>query len=224
MQREQAAGLRPEDFDQSASSGDEEEGGRGGGRASDDSEASSSEDDDSNAEPGTLGAAAKRAQAAAASKSKRTANGKAARGRRAMAELALEGGLALGGGEVTVERVERDLDGLSAEQKLEAVMSDAPELLALIGELRSGLAEVRSRVGPLFKEVRGNNHQWRLALALALALGLKRRAVVHLTHLTWRIFKAMHSPFIFSTVTRCSLFFIGFHQHCAGQGGQACDG
>ncbi|KAL4853965.1 Neuroguidin [Chlorella vulgaris] len=61
---------------------------------------------------------------------------------------------AAAGGEVAVERVAKDLSGLSAEQRLAAVQQDAPELLQLIAELREGLTEVRSRVGPLLKEVR----------------------------------------------------------------------
>ena len=54
---------------------------------------------------------------------------------------------------VRVERVRKDLGALSSEQRLAAVQQDAPELLQLIAELREGLTEVRSRVGPLLKEV-----------------------------------------------------------------------
>lgn len=53
----------------------------------------------------------------------------------------------------TIERLERDVDALTDEQRLSAVMADAPELAALLGELQSSLAEVRSHVGPVLKEV-----------------------------------------------------------------------
>ena len=54
---------------------------------------------------------------------------------------------------MTVERLERNVDALTDEQRLSAVMADAPELAALLGELQGSLAEVRSRVGPVLREV-----------------------------------------------------------------------
>ena len=54
---------------------------------------------------------------------------------------------------VTVERLERDVGALTDEQRLSAVMADAPELAALLGELQGSLAEVRSHVGPVLREV-----------------------------------------------------------------------
>jgi hypothetical protein len=61
-----------------------------------------------------------------------------------------------------VERVAKDLGSLSSEQRLAAVQRDAPELLQLIAELREGLTEVRSRVGPLLNEVGGRvlGYRW----------------------------------------------------------------
>lgn len=53
-----------------------------------------------------------------------------------------------------VEAVEKDLGGMTNEQQRAAVMADAPELAALLADLQASLAEVRSRVGPLLKEVR----------------------------------------------------------------------
>lgn len=53
----------------------------------------------------------------------------------------------------TVERLERDAGGLTDEQRMAAVMADAPELAALLSELQSSLAEVRSHVGPVLNEV-----------------------------------------------------------------------
>lgn len=55
--------------------------------------------------------------------------------------------------DMTVERLERDVDALTHEQQLSAVMADAPELAALLGELQGSLAEVRSHVGPVLREV-----------------------------------------------------------------------
>jgi len=54
----------------------------------------------------------------------------------------------------TVERLERDEGALTDEQRMSAVMADAPELAALLSELQGSLAEVRSHVGPVLKEVR----------------------------------------------------------------------
>lgn len=54
-----------------------------------------------------------------------------------------------------VERLERDAEGLTDDQRRAAVMADAPELAALLSELQGSLAEVRSHVGPVLNEVRG---------------------------------------------------------------------
>ncbi len=60
-------------------------------------------------------------------------------------------------GAVQVEEVEKDLGALTTEQQRAAVMADAPELAALLADLQSSLAEVRSRVGPLLKEVHNSS-------------------------------------------------------------------
>lgn len=52
-----------------------------------------------------------------------------------------------------VERLERDAEGLTDDQRRAAVMADAPELAALLSELQGSLAEVRSHVGPVLNEV-----------------------------------------------------------------------
>ena len=57
-------------------------------------------------------------------------------------------------GEMEVEEVQRDLGAMTTEEQRAAVMRDAPELAALLADLQSNLAEVRSRVGPLLTEVR----------------------------------------------------------------------
>jgi hypothetical protein len=69
---------------------------------------------------------------------------------------------------VAVERVAKDLSGLSAEERLAAVQQDAPELLQLIAELREGITEVRSRVGPLLQEVR---RRWRVSASVYVWVG-----------------------------------------------------
>ena len=53
----------------------------------------------------------------------------------------------------TVERLERNAGGLTQEQRMAAVMADAPELAALLSELQGSLAEVRSHIGPVLNEV-----------------------------------------------------------------------
>ena len=54
----------------------------------------------------------------------------------------------------TVERLHRDAGGLTDEQRMTAVLADAPELAALLSELQGSLAEVRSHIGPVLREVR----------------------------------------------------------------------
>lgn len=68
-----------------------------------------------------------------------------------MADLAAAGGTAAGA--VQVETVEKVLGALTSEEQLAVVMADAPELLTLLEELKGCLAEVRSRVAPLLREV-----------------------------------------------------------------------
>lgn len=52
-----------------------------------------------------------------------------------------------------VEAVSRDLGALSRGEQLELVAGDAPELVALLEELKGALREVRDRVEPLLREV-----------------------------------------------------------------------
>ena len=75
-------------------------------------------------------------------------------------EEALETAAAKGRGSrggVEVEATRRDASALTDEERLSAVMSDAPELLALLEELQQGLAEVRGRVGPALQSVRAGD-------------------------------------------------------------------
>jgi hypothetical protein len=61
----------------------------------------------------------------------------------------------------TKERAEADGNetvtrrALTGDEAEAAVLRDAPELLALLAELRANLSEVRHRVGPLLQQVRG---------------------------------------------------------------------
>ncbi|GAX72959.1 hypothetical protein CEUSTIGMA_g414.t1 [Chlamydomonas eustigma] len=55
---------------------------------------------------------------------------------------------------VVVETVSKQLDLLSTEERNAALLSDAPELLALLQDLTDSLAEVRGRVGPVLSEVK----------------------------------------------------------------------
>ncbi|KAK9904141.1 hypothetical protein WJX75_005357 [Coccomyxa subellipsoidea] len=79
---------------------------------------------------------------------------------------------AAGRGAMQVEEVEKDLGAMTTEQQRAAVMADAPELAALLADLQSSLAEVRSRVGPLLKEVRAGQ--------LATVEGISYLEVKHL--------------------------------------------
>lgn len=69
-------------------------------------------------------------------------------------------GRANGGAEngVTVEEVKKDLDSLTREEKLAAVMSEAPELVSLLGELREGLREITEKVQPVLKAVKDGKY------------------------------------------------------------------
>jgi hypothetical protein len=54
---------------------------------------------------------------------------------------------------VEVEHVAKDLGALSGDERMAALLADAPELLALIEDLTASISEVRHRVGPLLQEV-----------------------------------------------------------------------
>eukprot|EP00850_Spirogloea_muscicola_P012625 SM000082S22867 [mRNA] locus=s82:298697:302736:- [translate_table: standard] len=56
------------------------------------------------------------------------------------------------------ERVEKDPTLLTEQERMEVVMSDAPELVGLLGELRESLDELRTRVQPLLERVRSGEH------------------------------------------------------------------
>lgn len=71
-----------------------------------------------------------------------------------------------------VEAVSKDLGALTAEEQLAVVMADAPELMSLLAELKQCLDEVRSKVGPLLREV--------TAGGLATAAGLSYLEAKHL--------------------------------------------
>lgn len=58
---------------------------------------------------------------------------------------------------VLVEEVKKDIQALSKEEQMSVVMSDAPELVGLLAELREGLDELQNRIGPLLHKVKEGN-------------------------------------------------------------------
>ena len=54
---------------------------------------------------------------------------------------------------VRVEGLPREAGALSEQQRA-AIVADAPELEALLHELRDGLEEIRTRLAPLLQEAR----------------------------------------------------------------------
>eukprot|EP00850_Spirogloea_muscicola_P004008 SM000017S02748 [mRNA] locus=s17:60963:65774:+ [translate_table: standard] len=59
---------------------------------------------------------------------------------------------------IASERVEKDPTSLTEQERMDVVMSDAPELVGLLGELRESLDELRTRVQPLLERVRNGEH------------------------------------------------------------------
>eukprot|EP00958_Prasinococcus_capsulatus_P028386 scaffold6685_cov202-Prasinococcus_capsulatus_cf.AAC.12 len=58
--------------------------------------------------------------------------------------------------EALLEKVKkRDIQALTNDEKLAAVMKDAPELVALLNELKNALGEVDGKILPLLEKVRG---------------------------------------------------------------------
>ncbi|CAK9873637.1 unnamed protein product [Sphagnum jensenii] len=55
---------------------------------------------------------------------------------------------------VTVEAVKKDISALSKEEQMELLMSDAPELVALVTELRDGLNELHTKIQPVMDKVK----------------------------------------------------------------------
>ncbi|KAL2629616.1 hypothetical protein R1flu_014302 [Riccia fluitans] len=57
-----------------------------------------------------------------------------------------------------VEKVKKDLDALTKEEKMNVVLSHAPELVGLLNELRQGLDELRTKVQPLIHKVKDGQY------------------------------------------------------------------
>ena len=78
---------------------------------------------------------------------------------------------------MAVEEVEVDLAGLTQEERAAALLSDAPELLSLLAELKASLREVRHRCGPLLSEIKAGG--------LGTAEGLSYLEAKHLLLLSY---------------------------------------
>ena len=70
---------------------------------------------------------------------------------------------------VAIEQLDRDDVTLTDEQRMAAVMADAPELTVLLSELQNSLAEVRSHVGPILQEV----CLWQMSMAQHVVMGIE---------------------------------------------------
>lgn len=55
------------------------------------------------------------------------------------------------GGEGGAERIEKRLDKLSKEEKMEIIRQNSPELIALIGEFKSSLESIKKNYDPAVK-------------------------------------------------------------------------
>lgn len=133
LERKKAKGLMAQDFgldDSDSAAGTSDEGNSG----------SYASDSASDGEDVTLGKQVAANAAANGTKGGRKgaagANGAAARDSKGR-----KGGG--GGRRVEVEAVAKDLSGLTSDEKLSAIMGDAPELVALMADLQESLAEVR---------------------------------------------------------------------------------
>eukprot|EP00850_Spirogloea_muscicola_P009950 SM000057S18380 [mRNA] locus=s57:229161:234186:- [translate_table: standard] len=131
LQRRAAARLRPEDFELGEDEEDIDDGGRGSGKGGAAATVAGSEQSlqDVLYTLERTGAAVKSANGGGAPK------------------LA-----------TASERVEKDPTLLTEQERMEVVMSDAPELVGLLGELRESLDELRTRVQPLLERVRSGEH------------------------------------------------------------------
>lgn len=58
---------------------------------------------------------------------------------------------------IFVEEVKKDVSALSKDEQMNVVMSDAPELVGLLAELREGWDELHNKVKPLLVKVKGGN-------------------------------------------------------------------
>lgn len=57
-------------------------------------------------------------------------------------------------GHIEQETIVKDKSGMTEDEKLSIVMSDAPELVGLLGDLKKGLEQVRERIQPVIEKVK----------------------------------------------------------------------
>ncbi|KAJ7534374.1 hypothetical protein O6H91_13G091500 [Diphasiastrum complanatum] len=59
---------------------------------------------------------------------------------------------------VAIEQVRKDYSLLTKDEQMQVVMSDAPELVGLLAELREALDELKNKVQPLLEKVKGGHY------------------------------------------------------------------
>eukprot|EP00271_Cylindrocystis_brebissonii_P002772 TRINITY_DN13573_c0_g1_i1.p1 TRINITY_DN13573_c0_g1~~TRINITY_DN13573_c0_g1_i1.p1 ORF type:complete len:875 (-),score=338.73 TRINITY_DN13573_c0_g1_i1:369-2879(-) len=156
MQRKRAAALRPEDFGLEEENDEDEDG---------DEEDEEEEDEEEATMLETL-AKGEKAGTKSTSKSTKGAEGTKAGGEKEKVKAVKQKKAARKavkemGGEVeavAVEEVQKDLSALSTEEQMAVVMSDAPELVGLLDDLKKSLDELRTKVEPLLAQVKAGDY------------------------------------------------------------------
>lgn len=61
-------------------------------------------------------------------------------------------------GEISVEEIEKDVYALSKEEQMAVIMSEAPELVGLLEDLRTSMDEIKGKMEPLLIQVKAGNY------------------------------------------------------------------